>query len=153
MRRLTILGIIGLLFSGCGYQLRQTPNLAKTHPNIHIKSQGFSDLKHQLTNLLISSRVEVNDNDKSTVLKIKKNSLLKKIQSIGANNQVQEYRLEYTVEFEFDKKDYQVFMERDYSFDIQQISGGQQEEQSIRKQLVEDMAWAIVRKINTRVIR
>ncbi|MCB1587136.1 MAG: hypothetical protein KDI52_12710, partial [Xanthomonadales bacterium] len=42
----------------------------------------------------------------------------------------------------------ELHLEQDYSFDVQQISGGQQEEQTLRNQLAEDMAWAIIRQIN-----
>jgi len=150
MNKLTLL-IVVLLFSACGYHLRSNNNLATGYPVIKLKIGTQSFLKRPLANALISSGVKlVNETTEGqTELNIAKDSLRKVVQSIGVNNQVQEYRLEYDVTFSIaDKELKNIHLEKDYSFDIQQISGGQQEELTLRKQLAEDMAWAIVRQIS-----
>ena len=144
---------IFLFISSCGYQLRQSPLISKKHPEIFIKTDRQTELKHQLSLVFSSSGVKLAEKDKATQLVILKDSLVKKVQSVGANNQVQEFRLEYDVEFSFDGQPSEtLYLERDYSFDIQQIGGGQQEELNLRKQLVEDMAWALIRKINSKIV-
>jgi LPS-assembly lipoprotein len=150
MKRLII--IISILFiSSCGYHLRQSGQISTVYPNVYLDISNQSLLKVSLSNILISSGVnivDINHVDKN-ILKIHKDSLIKHIQSIGANNRVQEYRLEYDVEYSLSEgKVNSIHLEKDYSFDDQQIAGSQQEELNLRKQLAEDMGWAIVRQIN-----
>jgi LPS-assembly lipoprotein len=150
MKKLTLL-IVVLLLTACGYHLRTNNNLAKAYPEIKLKIGSQSLLKRPLINALISSGVKlVNENTQNqSELRILKDSLRKVVQSIGVKNQVQEYRLEYDVAFSIaDKEIKNIHLEKDYSFDIQQISGGQQEELTLRKQLAEDMARAIIRQIS-----
>ena len=150
MKKLTLI-IVVLLFSACGYHLRTNNNLATVYPVIKLKIGAQSLLKRPLANALISSGVKLVNKDVKgqSELHISKDSLRKVVQSIGVNNRVQEYRLEYDVTFTIaDKESKNIHLEKDYSFDIQQISGGQQEELSLRKQLAEDMAWAIIRQIS-----
>jgi len=139
------------MLSACGYHLRASNKLAETYPVIKLDISAQSLLKRSLSNALISSGVKLENNSNKGVseLKISTDRLNKVIQSIGVNNQVQEYRLEYDVEYIIaDGKPKSIHLEKDYSFDIQQIGGGQQEEITLRKQLAEDMAWAIIRQIN-----
>lgn len=160
MRKLILIASI-LVVSSCGYHLRNSNSLFEKYPQIHIVMTSQSLLKRPLVNALLSSGVRLSDKNvsdknmsdenKSSVseLKIVKDSLRKVIQSIGVNNQVQEYRLEYDVELSIGgSKTKTIHLEKDYSFDIQQIGGGQQEEQTLRKQLADDMAWAIIRQID-----
>jgi LPS-assembly lipoprotein len=145
--------IITILFivSSCGYHLRTHNALSETYPLVKINIPAQSLLKRPLINALISSGIKLTDESNRTVseLVINKDTLKKVIQSIGVNNQVQEYRLEYDVEYTIaDQTQKTIHLEKDYSFDIQQIGGGQQEELTLRKQLADDMAWAIIRQIN-----
>ena len=150
MRRLFIL-ILVITVSSCGYHLRSANSLAQNYPLIKIDISAQSLLKRPLVQALLASGVKLADKNSETAshLVITKDSLSKIIQSVGVNNQVQEYRLEYDVEYRIaDGEIRELHLEQDYSFDVQQISGGQQEEQTLRKQLAEDMAWAIIRQIN-----
>ena len=150
MKKILILITI-LLISACGYHLRAANSLAKNYPELQLSIKNQSLLKQALIKALIASDVKLLKQS-DIKLQITKDSLRKVIQSIGANNQVQEYRLEYDLEYQLaDLNKKTVHLEKDYSFDIQQISGGQQEEQTLRKQLSEDMAWAIIRQINASI--
>ena len=143
--------MIILFSSSCGYHLRSNNSIAETYPLVKLDISAQSLLKRPLINALISSGVELTDqsNLEASDLVIVKDNLQKVIQSIGANNQVQEYRLEYDVEYTLGRSDKKtVHLEKDYSFDIQQIGGGQQEEVTLRKQLAQDMSRAIIRQIN-----
>ena len=150
MKKILFITILVMLTS-CGYHLRNTNSLAKNYPLLKLNIESQSLLKRPLINALLSSNVELTDelSDLSSELVIHSDSLKKVIQSIGANNQVQEYRLEYDVDYSLaDAKIQSVHLEKDYSFDVQQIGGGQSEEITLRKQMAEDMAWAIIRRIN-----
>jgi len=150
MKKILLMTMI-LITSSCGYHLRSNNSIAETYPLVKIKISAQSLLKRPLVNALIASGVELSDqvNAETNELIILKDNLQKVIQSIGANNQVQEYRLEYDVEYTLGKSAKKtIHLEKDYSFDIQQIGGGQQEEITLRKQLAQDMSWAIIRQIN-----
>ncbi len=138
-----------ILLTSCGYHLRAKNALQETYAHINLQVNNQSLLNRSLVSALLSSGVKSSKSSDATVLNIEKDRLRKVIQSIGANNQVQEYRLEYDVSYSIDDQDTQTLhLEKDYSFDVQQIGGGQQEELTLRKQLAEDMAWAIIRQIN-----
>jgi outer membrane lipopolysaccharide assembly protein LptE/RlpB len=154
MKKYFYLIILSLLASSCGYHLRSKNALAQTYALIHIEIASQSALKRNLISAMLASGVHLSEdkNEQASNLKISKDRLRRVVQSIGANNQVQEFRLEYDVEYELaDKQPQTVHLERDYSFDIQQIGGSQTEEASLRKQLTEDMAWAIIRQINASI--
>ena len=93
--------VIILLVSACGYHLKASNTLAENYPKIKINISAQSLLKRSLVNAMLSSGVELVDKNMEGVaeLNILKDSLRKVVQSIGANNQVQEYRLEYDVEY------------------------------------------------------
>lgn len=144
-----------ILFSfqliSCGYHLRVNNSLAEEFPQMKLQMKARSLLKRPLINALIASGVELKQESNEDIddLVLHQDTILKVIQSIGANNQVQEYRLEYDVVFSVaDSEKKSIHLERDYSFDIQQIAGGQQEEQTLRRQLAEDMARAIIRQLS-----
>ena len=143
-----------LVMVSCGYHLRTNNSIAENHPQIKLSITTQSMLKRPLINALISSGVKLVDKsvDGASDLVINKDSLRKVIQSIGANNQVQEYRLEYDIQFTISGENKKsIHIEKDYSFDVQQIGGGQQEEVTLRKQLANDMAWAIIRHIDATI--
>jgi len=140
-----------LLMTACGYHLRHSNSLIQAYPQIKLSIDSQSLFRRPLINAIISSGVELQSelHDGVSELIILQDRLTKVIQSIGVNNQVQEYRLEYDIEFSIaDNEKTKLHLEKDYSFDIQQIGGGQQEEINLRKQMAQDMAWAIIRQIN-----
>ncbi len=147
-----IITLLTLGLIACGYHLRNTNNLAVTYPKLQLNIKAQSPLKRPLVNALIASGITLSENPQDDSLNIKKDTLRKVIQSIGANNNVQEYRLEYDVHYSIANQEVRnIHLEKDYSFDIQQITGGQQEEITLRKQLAEDMAWALIRQINATI--
>ena len=155
MKHLILIALV-ILITSCGYKLRAKNSLAQTYPQLEVEISASSLLKRSLINALVASGVGLAQvsNEKIDKITITKDRLQKVVQSIGTNNQVQEYRLEYDVEYTIgDEELKSIHLEKDYSFDIQQIGGGQQEEITLRKQLAEDMAWAIIRQINTVLIQ
>ena len=135
-----------LLFSSCGYHLRNS-NLGEQYQSVDLSIGSRSLLKRPLVGELLASGVKLSE-DSDVNLIIKKDRLVKIVQSVGVNNQVQEYRLEYDVQYTIcDSKPQEVHVERDYSFDVQEIGGGQTEERTLREQLAQDMARAIIRQL------
>lgn len=139
-----------IFFSSCGYHLRNS-NLGEQYQSLNLTIESRSLLKRPLVSELLASGVKLSDESEVSLV-IKSDRLAKVVQSVGVNNQVQEYRLEYDVQYTIgDSKPQKVHIERDYSFDVQQIGGGQTEEKTLRKQLAQDMARAIIRQLSATV--
>ena len=144
-----------LLLGACGYRLKSQveldPEFDKTYIEHAINAPLYRPLAVALSNQGIKLVEEVKE--ASAKIIIVKDSLVKNIQSIGTNNRVQEYRLDYEVIFtvhyldEVKLKEQSLFLSRDFAFDIGQITGAQAEEQILRSQMHEDMAQMIIRTI------
>ncbi len=154
MRKLFFM--VGLaLLSGCGYHLKSAVKLDSAYNKTHIQHAITAALYRPLAVALSNQGVNLVEkaSDATAQIVISKDSLRKQIQSIGANNRVQEYRLDYEVVFSVQFLDQIAIPEqtltlsRDYAFDIGQIAGAQGEEQVLRQQMYEDMAQNIIRAI------
>lgn len=150
VRLLTFVAV--LLLSGCGYQLKQPYQLHPALKNTHLALSLTSPLYQPLATALTNQGIQlVNSEEAEALLVIGHNQLIKEVQSIGVNNRVQEYRLDYQLDFKVFIKDQLVLNSRrlqigkDYAFDIGQITGTQSEEQLLREQLYQDMAQNIIR--------
>ncbi len=140
--------IVVFLLTSCGYHLRNA-NLGEQYQSIDLTINSRSLLKRPLLSELLAAGVKISE-ESDVKLKVTQDRLVKIVQSVGVNNQVQEYRLEYDVQYTIgDSKLQEIHLERDYSFDVQQIGGGQTEEQTLRKQLAQDVARAIIRQLSS----
>lgn len=145
-----------ILATGCGYELRKPLPLSaeydKTYLDLTITSPLYRPLFVELTN----SQVHFVDSmeQATAIIRISAIDMRRVIQSIGANNRVQEYRLELTVNFNVEAGDevllpkQELNIGRDYIFDIERITGTQQEEEILRKQMYEDISRMIVSNIS-----
>ena len=149
--------VILLLFalSACGYRLKAQVNLDSEYDKTYIQHAISEPLYRPLAVALSNQGLKLVDDAGEATAKIViiKDNLSKQIQSIGTNNRVQEYRLDYELSFAVEFLDRTKISERrlnlsrDYSFDIGQISGTQAEEQVLRQQMYQDMAQMIIRAI------
>ena len=85
-----------LLFSSCGYHLRNS-NLGEQYQSVDLSIGSRSLLKRPLVGELLASGVKLSE-DSDVNLIIKKDRLVKIVQSVGVNNQVKEYGLKYDVQ-------------------------------------------------------
>lgn len=146
----------GLLLNACGYKLRQAVTLNAAYEKTYLALSITSPLYQPLYTELRNAEIDLVESQSTASAELKINSvnLQRVIQSIGANNRVQEYRLELNVNFQVLANGESLVapqtlnMSRDYAFDIEQITGTQQEEAILREQLYEDMARMIVTRIS-----
>lgn len=145
-----------LLMTACGYQLRQTAALPEALQTMYLQLPVGDPLYRPLFRALNNQGVKLLSQPQPTAatLVIEKNSLQRFTQAIGTNNRVQEYRLGYQLQYSLSHNGktltdrQQINIERDFSFDAQQIAGMQSEETVIRKQMYQDMAQRIVRHLS-----
>ncbi|KAA3643767.1 MAG: hypothetical protein DWP95_04890 [Proteobacteria bacterium] len=141
-----------LLLANCGYQLKQPYELHPAFNHTHLVLPLTSPLYQPLASALSNQGIQLVDAESAeALLVIGHNRLVKEIQSIGVNNRVQEYRLDYQLDFKVLIGDKVVVtskrlqLSKDYAFDIGQITGTQTEERLLREQLYQDMAEMIIR--------
>jgi len=151
----TLMLLSCLTLTACGYHLKGAVNLDEAYNKTYIQHAISAPLYRPLAVALSNQGLKlVNDASEATAkILIIKDNLSKQIQSIGTNNRVQEYRLDYELTFAVHFLDrvqiaeMSLNLSRDYSFDIGQISGTQSEEQVLREQMYQDMAQMIIRAI------
>lgn len=154
MKKLSLMFLLVLL-SSCGYQLKSAFELDNAYNKTHIQHAITAPLYRPLAVALSNQGINLVEKatDATAQIIIAKDDLSKQIQSIGANNRVQEYRLDYEVTFsvqfldEIAVPEQTLTLSRDYAFDIGQIAGAQGEERVLRQQMYEDMSQSIIRAI------
>ncbi len=156
-KQLWVLFSTAMLLSACGYHLKSAVNLDAAYDKTYIQHAISAPLYRPLAIALSNQGLKLVDNaaDATAKISIVKDSLTKQIQSIGTNNRVQEYRLDYELIFAVHFLDVTeipeqtLHLSRDYAFDIGQITGTQTEERILREQMYEDMAQMIIRSISS----
>ncbi len=155
---MAILGmLLLLLLSACGYHLKSAVNLDKAYDKTYIQHAISARLYRPLAVALSNQGLKLVDDagDATAKILIIKDRLTKQVQSIGANNRVQEYRLDYELTFAVQFlyvmaiPEQTLTLSRDYAFDIGQITGTRAEERILREQMYQDMAQMIVRSISS----
>ncbi len=153
-----IMIVLGLLMlSACGYHLKSVVNLDEAYDKTYIQHAISAPLYRPLAVALSNQGLKLVDKsgDATAKILIIKDSLTKQVQSIGTNNRVQEYRLDYELTFAvhfldaIEVPEQTLSLSRDYAFDIGQITGTQAEERILREQMYKDMAQMIVRSISS----
>lgn len=147
-----------MLLNACGYQLRQAAPLSDAMKQSHLQLPTDSPLYRPLAVALGHQGVTLHQEvtQAQTLIVVHENRLEKVVQSIGVNNRVQEYRLDYEVVFSVYENDELVIarqrlnISKDFSFDIEQITGSQAEERVLREQMHQDMADMIIRRLASR---
>ncbi len=151
------IGTLLVLMSACGYHLRQKASIPPEYRRMVVEIAGENDLKPVLISTLLANGIEVLDSplQAGALLQITENRIRRVVQSVGPNNRVQEFRLEYDLAFrvldphtgEAIIPEQALHLARDYAFDITQITAARQEEDLLRQQLLEDMAWQLIRRM------
>lgn len=149
--RLCALLLACLLWTGCGFQLRQDVAWPAAWQPLSIRSvDPVSPLKQELLRRLRQQDVRTVDTDAAAVLEIRRESLFREVLSVDERARVSEYVLHLDVEYALQVGDRSVLpattlrLSRDYSFDELQALGAAQEEELIETELRRDMARRIL---------
>ena len=150
--------LLCFVLAGCGYHLKQKVTLDAAYDSTYLNHALSANLYQPLAIALSNQGVNLVKDAKQATAKINiiSDRLTKQVQSIGVNNRVQEYRLDYELVFSVEFLDRMVItdkrlhLSRDFAFDIGQITGAQAEEQVLREQMTKDMAQMIIRTIANR---
>jgi LPS-assembly lipoprotein len=154
---ITVLVVSGLL-AACGFHLQEPAALPAEMAWLKIEIQNpYSPFARRLLILLEQNGSNVVEGDSAAgILEVPLNIVRKEILTIGDNARVREYRIRHTVQFRLVTAGGEVLVEeqtleqsRVISFDEQDILGAAQEEEFLRKNLADNLARLVIRRLST----
>jgi LPS-assembly lipoprotein len=155
--RLAALGLAALL-PACGFHLQDQAELPREMAALKLDIHDrYSPFARRLLILLEQNGVHVVDGDAATaILEIPVNSVVKEILTIGDNARVREYRIRHEVRFRLVDPAGRVLVaeqtlrqSRVISFDEQDILGAAQEEEFLRRNMADNLARLVIRRLGT----
>lgn len=149
-----------LVISGCGYQLRGAdPGVAAQFSRIFVQPSVSAALESELKRQLHESGVTVTKSaaKADAVLILSNEQFDRRVLSVdGDTGKVLEYELGYEVKLKATRADGSVLLEprnitvlRDITFDRNAVLGKFEEEQTVRREMTEDVAQAILFGLQT----
>ena len=121
--RLSVLVLLSLMLSSCGFQLRGSLPLEK-YPAVYLQGDKHSELLQQLGTQLERNQVKLLDSSdaKAAIFVLDSDSLQRRTLSLFPNGQVAEYELIYKVNYQLilpgqEPRPYQIELYRDYQDD------------------------------------
>jgi LPS-assembly lipoprotein len=141
--RCLLLLLIGLLMSGCGYQLRGSLAMPESLKNVYVFNAS-SPLQTELQAILKSSRATManSPNEAGIVVKVLKEDIRSRVLSIGSAGKTSESELNYYLQFQFyDSQEHELMEEqtieiaREYFNDQSAVLARSNEDLIIRKEI------------------
>lgn len=121
--RLSVLVLLSLMLSSCGFQLRGSLPLEK-YPAVYLQGDKHSELLQQLGTQLERNQVKLLGSSDTTaaIFVLDSDSLQRRTLSLFPNGQVAEYELIYKVNYQLilpgqEPRPYQIELYRDYQDD------------------------------------
>lgn len=156
IRNLAFLLLLGLL-AGCGFQLRGAASLPSEMATTQLQaSDRTSPFIRELELLLRANGVELVETSGEGVarLDILTERISRRALSISGEARVREFELVFELRFRLIGPDGNVLLpaeslrlQRDYTFDEQEILGAANEEELIRDELRRSMAQSLIRRL------
>jgi LPS-assembly lipoprotein len=146
------------LLAACGFQLQGHSPLPAVVKSPYVEAPDRqSDFVQSLRHTLLSNGAQLmQDKDKaSVVVTILKDSVARRVLSVSALNQPNEYEVTYTIGFTVTAGDkellpaQEVFATRTYSFDERLLLAKGHEEDILRRDMARDLADMVMRRLSS----
>lgn len=156
-RLICILAILALL-SACGFHLQSKPELPPQMQRTRLEVQDpYGEFARRLETHLEQAGINVvTTPGDAAVLEVPLNVTRKEIQSIGDNARVREFLIRHTVQYRLLASDgtemiplQTLEQSRVYSFNEQNILAAEREDEYLRKDLADNLARMVVRRLGT----
>ncbi|MGY3040506.1 LPS-assembly lipoprotein [Rhodanobacter sp. TND4EL1] len=151
--RASLLLVLAVALSACGFHLRQNANLPPQMQRVHLAVSGGGELERRLTRALQTSDVTVEDNGGPGIAELRVPVAVFRTETLSAGGYVQisEFAVRYHVEFEVDDAaghallpHQRIDMSREYSYDASNTVGNESQVQELQRSLNDDMVQAIL---------
>jgi LPS-assembly lipoprotein len=147
---------VATLAAGCGFQLQGHTPLPAVVKSPYVEAPDRqSEFVQSLRHALLSSgaRLAPERSDASAVVSILKDSVARRVLSVSALNQPNEYEVTYTVGFSVTAGDRELLpaqeltATRTYSFDERLLLAKGHEEEILRRDMAHDLADRVMRRL------
>jgi len=151
-----------LAMSGCGFKLRGHDTSALTLPAIFIQGPLSDNIKQALNRALINSGTQqVSDiNQAGLILLIKKDQRSRRVLSVNASGQAQEFELRHQIDFDIKDGVGQTLLSnqsirqtKDYTFSQTEVLAKDREEQSLYRAMQQQLIWQILNRLQTQAAK
>lgn len=156
LRVLTVLVVTALLASGCGFHLRGSIPLSDQLKVIAVEIPD-REVKEEMVSALEAGGAEVVADPASAraVLDMYQVDFRRKVRTIDTRGKVTGYILRYDIRYRVvnaegeELRDARMALQRDYNFDPEQILQAEEEEETLREDMVKELAQRIMRQLVT----
>ncbi len=150
----SLISLLLLALTGCGFQLRGANALPAEMSRVHIQGNQSTELYQALRRALLMRNVAVvsTSTESTAQLILLEEDHGQRILSVTATDGPEEYEVFQTVTFSLSLNDtpsiesQRLTLTRDYTFDKDDILGKRHEFESLRSALAVEMAQAILRR-------
>jgi len=141
----------------CGYHMRGAVTLPPEMHTTWIQGNSNSQLVRALRRNLTVSKINVvsDKTEGAATLSITRDKISRRILSIGSDGKAREFMLLYEVDYQLKGIDgkpvhdqQKVSLQRSYLFDPNDVLAAGQEEATLRREMVRDMADLILRRLS-----
>lgn len=155
LRALILVLVAAALASGCGFHLRGKLPLPEQLKVISVSSTD-REVHEEMVNALEASGAQVVDEAEArALLDMYEVNFTRKVRTIDTRGKVTGYVLRYDVSYRVTNDEGDVLREtslalqRDYNFDPEQVLQAEEEEESLRENMVEELTQRIMRQLVT----
>jgi len=150
-----IMLLVGSL-NACGYHMRGIVTLPAEMQTTWIQGKDSSQLVRALRRNLTASKINVvsEKTEGAATLSITRDAIARRILSIGSDGKAREYMLQYEVDYQLMGADakpvhdlQKVRLQRSFLYDPNDVLAAGQEESTLRREMVRDMADLILRRL------
>ncbi|MFC5526535.1 LPS assembly lipoprotein LptE [Rhodanobacter ginsengisoli] len=149
----SLLLVIALALSACGFHLRQNASLPPSMQRVHLDISGSSEFQRHLARALETSGVTVEDDSGPGIAELRVPVARFSTETVSAGGYVRitEYAVRYHVQFDVTDGTGQTLvpvqridMSREYSYDAGNTIGNASQVEEIQRSLNDDMVQAIL---------
>jgi LPS-assembly lipoprotein len=155
--RITLLLMLAVALTACGFQLRGSNLAALKNSRVYIKSGGADELARQIRRQLEFSELVVSKDPAQAdyTIELGHETFKRSILSVSAETgKVEEYELTYNSSLTISGPNGQVLLktepitaQRDYTFDENSVLGKFDEENKLREELTKNVADMVLRRL------
>jgi LPS-assembly lipoprotein len=148
--------LLALLLPGCGFHLVGRTPLPEALKSAYVQAgDQQSDFVQSLRKALLRSGARPVDRqeDASAVVHVLKDVVARRVLSVSATNQPNEYEVTYSVRFSVSRADQELLPPQDvaatrsYSFDERLLLAKEHEEAILRQAMAQDLADIVMRQL------
>lgn len=147
--------LVAALVSGCGFHLRGKLPLPEQLKVIAVSSMDV-ELQEELVDALETSGAQVVSAEEArSLLDLYEVDFTRKVRTIDTRGKVNGYTLRYEVSYRVvnqegeELRDTTLALQRDYNFDPEQVLQAEEEEESLREDMVSELTQRIMRQLVT----